>query len=47
MLRIADVNMFDDVPPTVSKPDSNALNDLLQFSPDNALVMLRLIDGEL
>ena len=46
VLHIADVNMFDDIPPTVTKPDSNALKDLLKFSPENALVMLRLIDSE-
>ena len=46
VLHIADVNMFDDIPPTVTKPDSNALRDLLKFSPENALVMLRLIDCE-
>lgn len=46
VLHIADVNMFDDIPPTVTKPDSNALNELLKFSPENALVMLRLIDCE-
>jgi hypothetical protein len=45
-LNINDDNVFDDIPPTIDKPNSQALRDLLKFSPENALTMLRLIDGE-
>jgi hypothetical protein len=45
-LSISDANVFDDNPPVITPPDVQALRDLLKFSPKNALVMLRLIDGE-
>lgn len=43
---ISDDNIFDDNAPLVTPPDMQALRDLIKFSPKNALVMLRLIDGE-
>ena len=46
MLSISDDNVFDDIPPSIDKPNAQALRDLLKFSPENALIMLRLIDGE-
>lgn len=45
-LSIRDDDVFDDNPPVITPPDFQALRDLLKFSPKNALVMLRLIDGE-
>lgn len=45
-LRINDDDVFDSTPPVIKSPDVQALRDLIKFSPENALVMLRLIDGE-
>lgn len=45
-LSLSDDNVFDAKPPVITPPDIQALRDLIKFSPENALVMLRLIDGE-
>ncbi len=45
-LSISDGDVFDNIPPTIIIPTAQALKDLLKFSPENALVMLRLIDSE-
>ena len=41
---IADTNVFDDEPATVTLPDAQALRDSLKFSNQMAVNMLRLID---
>lgn len=40
-----DDNVFDNVPPEIRYPDGQAFLDLIKFSPQSALLMLRFIDG--
>ena len=42
---IADTNVFDDEPATVTLPDAQALRDSLKFSSQMAVGMLRLVDA--
>lgn len=42
--RIKDTDIFDEDPPTVTLPDTQALLDSIKFSPQNAVDMLRVVD---
>lgn len=47
MLGIRDVDVFDDIAPEVEIPDFDDFNDIIKFSPANAISLLRLIDSAL
>jgi hypothetical protein len=40
-----DNNIFDDIGPSITYPDSQALRDSIKFSPQNAVNMLALVDA--
>ena len=44
-VSIKDENVFDNNPPKLKLPDSEALRNSLKFSPTNALRMLKIVDG--
>lgn len=46
-LEISDINVFDDIAPEVLIPSLEDLQDLIKFSPANAISLLRLIDSAL
>ena len=46
-LEISDINVFDDIAPEVLIPSLDDLQDLIKFSPANAISLLRLIDSAL
>jgi hypothetical protein len=44
-MRIRDNNIFDEIGPSITYPDSQALRDSIKFSPQNAVNMLALVDA--
>ena len=45
-LNISDTDVFDNIAPTITLPSSSAILDSLKFTPQSALSMLLLFDGE-
>lgn len=46
-LEISDIDVFDDIAPEVLIPSLDDFQDLIKFSPANAISLLRLIDSAL
>ena len=46
-VSIEDLEVFDDVAPVVKMPSLSDFDGLIQFSPANAVALLRLIDSSL